>query len=178
MTTDQQVTVTGLIIALVEGAYRSVGRAVDGLTEEQLYHQPSSDTNSIAWLAWHMNRWKDRQSAAMASEAEVWTSGGWAGRFGIAPERTGMGDTSEQVTAFRPPRDLLFGYVDTAHQAFVERVGRLGPADLDRVVPYMPTVEPRPIWRVFQSVCSDVGSHTGKIAYLRGLITAKGWSAA
>ncbi len=85
MTTDQQLTVTGFIIALVEGAYRSVGRAVDGLAEAQLYHQPSSDTNSIAWLAWHMNRWKDRQSATMAGEAEVWTSAGWAERFGALP---------------------------------------------------------------------------------------------
>jgi hypothetical protein len=47
------------IIALLEAAYRSLKRATDDLTDEQLYYQPTPEANSIAWLVWHVARCED-----------------------------------------------------------------------------------------------------------------------
>ena len=44
------------IIALLEAAYRSLKQATDDLTDEQLYYQPTTESNSIAWLVWHLSR--------------------------------------------------------------------------------------------------------------------------
>ena len=108
------------IIALVEAAYRSIKQATDDLTDEQLYYQPTAESNSIAWLVWHLSRWRDFISATISGEAQIWVSAGWAQRCGMPGERTGMGDTPAQVTAFRVERAVLFGYVDAAHH----RIGR------------------------------------------------------
>ena len=48
-------------------------------------------------------------------------------------ERTGMGDTLAQVTAFRLDRAVLFGYVDAAHQRTVERVATLTPTPVGAI---------------------------------------------
>ena len=55
-------------------------------------------------------------SATISGEPQVWVRDGWAERCGMPGERTGMGDTSAQVTAFRIERAVLFGYVDAAHR--------------------------------------------------------------
>mgnify|MGYP001159521009 FL=1 len=176
MTTDKSVDVNMFVTTLMDYAYGSVKRAFDGLTQEQLHHQPTPDTNSMAWLAWHLNRWKDRQSALATGDEEVWTSGGWNDKFGMPAERTGLGDTSEQVSEFNPSPELLWGYIDAAHQRFLERVASMSPEDLEKPVHYIPgRGEPRPAWRSLYGACSDAVKHTGQIEYLRGLITGKGW---
>ena len=169
-------TVQNFVTILLDYANGSLKRAVDGLSDAQVFHQPTADTNSIAWLAWHMNRWKDWQGALVSGEEQVWVSGGWRQRFGIPAERTGIGDTTEQVAAFRTTLELLWGYTEAEHTAFIERVNALTPDGLVRMVHYIPgRGEPRPAWRSILGVCSDTMKHTGQIEYLRGLITGKGW---
>ena len=34
-------------------------RTLTGLTLDDMHRQPSSDTNSIAWLTWHLTRVQD-----------------------------------------------------------------------------------------------------------------------
>ena len=52
---DDAVDLHQFIIALLESAHRSLKQATDGLTDEQLYYQPTPETNSIAWLMWHLS---------------------------------------------------------------------------------------------------------------------------
>jgi uncharacterized damage-inducible protein DinB len=169
-----EVTLNQFIIALLEGAYRSIKQATDDLTDEQLYYQPTVETNSIAWLVWHLSRWRDAISASISGEAQIWMSEGWAQRCGIAGERTGLGDTPAQVTAFRIERAVLFGYVEAAHQRTVARVAALTPTQLEQPTTSY-TGEKRPAWRALAGVCSDSAQHTGQIAYLRGLMSGYGW---
>jgi hypothetical protein len=172
--TDDAVDLNQFIIALLEASYRSLKQATDGLTDEQLYYQPTAETNSIAWLMWHLSRWRDAVSATISGEPQVWESEGWAERYGIPGDRTGLGDTSAQVTAFRVERSLLFGYVEAAHRVTVERVSRLTPTQL--VQPIMShTGERRPAWRALAGVCNDSAQHSGQIAYLRGLMSGYAW---
>ena len=41
-------------------------RTLDGLTLEEIHRQPSADTNSIAWLAWHLTRVQDNGISGLA----------------------------------------------------------------------------------------------------------------
>jgi hypothetical protein len=165
-------------VALLESAHQRVLRAIDGLTDDQLYWRPSPDTNSIGWLAWHLSRWKDRFAANAAHEEQVWTAQDWAARMSIEPGRTGQGDTLKQVAAFRPPRDLLLGYLEAAHAATIDRVSRLGPERLMEESQYMPDGPTRPVWRSLAGTVMDFAKHTGQIAYLRGLVSGYGWRSA
>jgi hypothetical protein len=172
--TSEAVDLNQFITTLLEASYRSLTQATDGLTDAQLYYQPTAETNSTAWLAWHLSRWRDAISATVSGQPQIWVSAGWAERYGMSGERTGMGDTPAQVTAFRVERAMLFGYVDAAHRVTVERVAALTPTQL--VQPIMShTGERRPAWRALAGVCSDSAQHSGQIAYLRGLMSGYGW---
>lgn len=163
-------------VALLEAGQRSLKRATDGLPDEFLYRQPAPESNTIGWLVWHLSRWKDRTSAIMCDEKQVWESGGWAEKFGLPVERTGIGDGPGLAAAFRVERGLLFAYADAAQAAAVRRVAGLSPEQLQRPVLYMPQMEPQPAWRLLVSITMDSIQHTGQIAYVRGLIAGYGWS--
>jgi len=174
MTTDRPADAKLVLTTIIEGIYNSMTRAFDGLPEENLYRQPTSDTNSIAWLAWHMNRWKDKQISQAIGEDEVWVTGGWHDKFDMQADRTGMGDTPEQVTAFKPSQELLWGYIDAVHQSFMSRIGAMSPDDLEKPVYYIPgRGEPRAAWRTLAGICSDSLKHMGQVEYLKGLFASQ-----
>jgi DinB superfamily len=52
-----------------------VYRAVDGLTPEQLVFRLDPETNSIAWLVWHLTRIQDTTSETLADRGAVARSG-------------------------------------------------------------------------------------------------------
>jgi hypothetical protein len=172
--TSEHADLNRFIVQQLEGQYRTIKQATDDLTDEQLYYQPSADTNSIAWLIWHLSRWRDSLSAAIAGESQVWVSGGWATRFRLSETGTGLGDTLEQVTAFRPERQNLFGYADAAHRETIERVKHLPATRFDQPVEHPPGTS-RPTWQALAGMCGDSYQHAGQIAYLRGMITGYGW---
>ena len=171
----KKLSYTGMAVDLLEMSRKWIIWATDDLTDEQLYYQPSSETNSIAWLAWHMSRWQDMYASLASEEPEVWVSEGWAEKFGMEHDRTGLGDTAEQVAAFRVDRKLIFGYVDAALEAAIERVGRMTTEQLESKMLYMPYQDTVPSSRALMAVVMDTTQHTGQISYLRGLITGKGW---
>ena len=172
--TTEPVNLNRFIVDRLDAAYRWIESLSEGITDEQFYHQPTSDTNSIAWLVWHLSRWRDRVSASVSGEAQVWISEGWAQRFGMAEEGTGLGDTPEQVAAFRVPRDQVLGYAAAAHHAIVQRVLKLTPEQFEQQVEYAPG-NLRPTWQVLAGVIGDSTEHVGQINYLRGMTAGLGW---
>jgi hypothetical protein len=179
---EEQVTVNQVIAGLLESVVGQIKRAREGATEEQLYYRASADANHIAWLAWHLSRWQDYMTASISGDRQVWVTEGWDHRFALPPdlpnEATGWGDSPEQVADFRVDRAVLFGYVEAANRAAVERVAKLTPEQLERPVlwgtPETP-VDTRPAWRALMSVCGDSLQHAGQINYIRGLVSERGW---
>jgi hypothetical protein len=171
---NENITLNQFTIALCEAPYRWIRQATEDLADDRLYYQPTPDTNSIAWLIWHLSRWRDRTSAAIAGEPQVWVSEGWHQRFGMSADRTGLGDSPEQVTGFRVGRDLLAGYAAAAHNAIVGRLSRFTPEQLEKSIEYAPGSE-RPAWRALISVIEDTAEHVGQINYLRGMVSGHGW---
>lgn len=152
----------------VEGV---LGRAVDGLTEDQLALRPYPEANSIAWLAWHSGRGQDAQVADVAGVEQVWTAQGWADRFALPfdPAATGYGHSADEVGKVRAPGDLLLGYyraVAAETEAFVRG---LTADDLDRVVDerWDPPVT---LGVRLVSIVGDSLQHAGQASYVRGLL--------
>ena len=104
----------------------------------------------------------------------MWISDGWDRRFSMESDRTGLGDTPEQVASFRVDRDVLMGYANAAHNAIVQRVSKLTPEQFVATTEYRPGVT-RPAWNALVSVMEDSAEHTGQINYLRGMINGPGW---
>ena len=172
MTDQNAATVPNFVTILLDYANGSLKRAVDGLTDEQVYHQPTEDTNNIAWLAWHMNRWKDWQGSLVSGEEQVWIRDGWCDDSAFPPSARA---SATRRSRFPPAAGPLVG-LHAAHTTFIERVNALSTEQLEEMVHYMPgRGEPRPKWRSILGVASDTMKHTGQIEYLRGLITGKGW---
>jgi hypothetical protein len=150
-------------------------QATDGLSEEQVFWQPTSDCNSIGWLGWHLTRRKDYYSAKLVDDAQTWMSAGWHTRFGMNDVETGTGHTLDEVAAFHPPLDLLLEYIESANQDALERLDRVKPASMEDEVDLDAGRGMRPRNQIWNPMLSDCLQHTGQIAYVRGLITGKGW---
>jgi uncharacterized damage-inducible protein DinB len=148
--------------------------AAIGLTLEQLHYRPAPGANSIAWLVWHLTRIQDDHVAGVEQTEQVWTSGGWAPRFGF-PEGsrdTGYGHNSDQVAAIQVKSgEVLTAYFDAVHERTMRFVATLTDADLPRVVD--DSWDP-PVTLAVRliSVISDDLQHAGQALYLRGIVEA------
>ncbi|MEU8254481.1 DinB family protein [Micromonospora inaquosa] len=148
--------------------------AVDGLSPEQLRFQPGAGANSIGWLVWHLTRVQDHHVAELLDADQIWVSGDWAGRFGLAadPDDTGYGHSPAQVAAVRPQSaQALLDYYEAVAARTGGFLAGLDPADLDRVVDeaWDPPVT---LGVRLVSIVEDDLQHVGQAAYLRGLVEA------
>lgn len=145
--------------------------AVDNLSREELAFRPDPEANSIAWLAWHLTRVQDDHVAAATGKEQVWTSRGWAERFGLSfpPAATGYGHNSEEVAAIRVDDELLAGYHDEVYEQTRRYVATLTDDDLSQVVDE--SWDPPVTLAVrLVSVISDDLQHVGQAALIRGIV--------
>jgi uncharacterized damage-inducible protein DinB len=146
--------------------------AVMGLKPDQLAFRPAPDTNSIVWLVWHLTRIQDDHVAGVAGTEQVWTSEGWAPRFGLpaGTSETGYGHSPEQVARVQvESAEVLTAYYDAVHERTIRYVGTLTDADLPRVVDdsWDPPVT---LGVRLVSVITDDLMHAGQAQYLRGML--------
>ena len=145
---------------------------VEGLTADHLNTRLQGKANSIAWLVWHCARVQDDHVADVAGTEQVWTAGGWAGRFDLPlePGDIGYGHSPEQVAAVQvSDPNLLTGYLDEVLAATRSYVEGLSDDDLDRVVDerWDPPVT---LGVRLVSVVGDDLQHLGQAAFIRGLL--------
>jgi hypothetical protein len=149
----------------------NVHATLDGLTPEQLAWRPTAHANPIGWLVWHLTRVQDDHVADAIGAEQVWTTGGWAERFGLPYEHSviGYGQSSDEVAAFHADRELLLGYHDAVFSATVDAVGVLQEEDFARIVD---TRWDPPVTLAVRlvSVVDDDAQHIGQAAYVRGLL--------
>jgi len=144
---------------------------VDGLTEDQLTHRVDPGANTIAWLVWHLTRVQDDHVAEVAGQEQVWTSQGYAERFGLPfdTSATGYGQSAEEVGQVRVDGTLLADYLRATHAATLDYLDRVGEADLDRVVDerWDPPVT---LGVRLVSVIGDDMQHLGQASFIRGVV--------
>jgi hypothetical protein len=150
--------------------------AVDGASPEELTATVVPATNPVGWLVWHLARVQDHHMAEIIGEDQVWSGDGWAARFGLDPDpsNTGYGHRPADVAAVRPESaDALLAYLAAVSERTWTYLGRLTPADLDRVVDrrWDPPVT---LGVRLVSIADDCLQHAGQAAYLRGLLRLAG----
>lgn len=148
-----------------------VHNAVDGLSKEQLAFRVDDDANSIAWLVWHLTRIQDDHVSDVAGAEQVWTSRGWAERFGLPFGRlaTGYEHSSGDVAAVQVGAELLTGYHDAVFEETSRYVRTLTDADLPRVVDESWDPPVTLAVRLISVIADDL-EHAGQAAFIRGLL--------
>jgi hypothetical protein len=145
--------------------------AVEGLDGEQLGYRVDGSANSIAWLVWHLVRVQDDHVADVAGTDQVWTSEGWAERFGLPfpVGSIGYGHSSDEVGAVRAEAELLLGYHDAVHARTLRYLDTITDAELDRVIDtrWDPPVT---LGVRLVSVADDDIQHAGQAAFVRGVL--------
>ena len=147
-------------------------KAVDGLTPAELRWQPSLQANHINWLVWHIGRVEDGWMNEYLRETDtLWASEGWADRFNLPHERSGYGDTAEDIAAFPeiPMPDLL-AYLETVRQSTVALLGTLTEEDLPQTRTTPRTESPPTVVWTLAHVLIENAQHVGQVAYIRGML--------
>ncbi len=160
-----------LLMDAFERIRDAVHPAVNGLSADDLAFRLDAETNSIAWLVWHLTRIQDDHVAELAGRPQVWTESGWVSRFGLplAPGDTGYGHGPDESAKVVADGALLLGYFEDVHESSLAFVRSLDETELERVVDdgWDPpvTVSIRLV-----SVIADDLQHVGQAAYLRGIL--------
>lgn len=151
-----------------------VAATLEDIDPELLVRRVADQANPIAWLVWHLSRGEDAQIAPAAGLEQVWTSQGFAARFGLPlpVQDTGYGHTTDQVDAVQAPPELLLAYYDAVHRQSVGFLESLSDEELDRVVDtrWKPPVT---LGVRLVSILADCLQHAGQAAYVKGAITAR-----
>lgn len=164
----------------LEDYRRRVYAAVGPLSEDEINWMPNPESNSIAFIMWHVARVEDRWTNTFAKGAEeVWLRQSWFQRFGIAEQDIGLRIDLDKLTAFpRLSTELLQGYFDAVREETLELIHGLGPADFDHVPEGTPFPEyPGAVGifagytyaRMFRQLIGEVDQHLGQASYIRGL---------
>jgi hypothetical protein len=156
----------------------TVRRAAGGLTPEQLGARIDPKANTIPWLVWHLTRVQDDHIAEVAGTEQVWTSGGWAERFGLPFEAdaTGYGQSPDEVAQVAGPgvtSESLVDYHEAVYAATSAYLRSLPGDELSRVVDE--SWDPPVTLAVrLVSVISDDLQHAGQASFVRGVIERRG----
>jgi hypothetical protein len=162
---------TELLMDAFERIRDAVHPAVNGLSLEELAFRLDAESNSIAWLVWHLTRIQDDHGAELAGSEQVWRENGWVERFDLPLDTadTGYGHGPDESVKVVAPGPLLLGYFEDVHETTMRYVRSLEETDLTRVVDasWDPpvTVSIRLV-----SVIADDLQHVGQAAYLRGIL--------
>ncbi|KGJ79112.1 chorismate synthase [Cryobacterium roopkundense] len=164
---------------LLTDAYTRVSQTVHTVlrnaTVFTLTYRADPETNTIAWLVWHLTRVQDDHVSHLAGVEQLWTSDGWSERFDLPFDSlaTGYAQTAEDVAAVRADASLLQDYFDAVHERTMAYIQGLNEADFARVVDrsWSPpvTVAVRLV-----SVLDDDTQHAGQAAFVRGLAVRAG----
>jgi uncharacterized damage-inducible protein DinB len=162
---------TALFMDAFERVRDGVHPAVNGLTPEELAYRPDGESNSIAWLVWHLTRIQDDHLAALNGGQQAWTTNGWAEKFDLPldPTDTGYGHGPDEVGLVTADAENLLGYYEDVHQKTLAYLHTLSDDELARVIDHNwdppVTVSVRLI-----SVIADDLQHVGQAAYVRGIL--------
>ena len=162
---------TGVLRDSFERVRDAVHPAANGLTVEELAFRPDPESDSIAWLVWHLTRIQDDHVADLRGMPQVWVSHGWYDRFALPLDvsDTGFGHDADAVASVIADATSLLGYFEDVHETTVGYLATITDRDLERVVD--PRWDPPVTLGVrLVSVIADDLQHVGQASYVRGIL--------
>ncbi len=166
-------------IFALERNWSMVSSAVEGVDDDTLSRLPNDQSNSIAWLVWHMTRVADRFiQVRFQNTDQLWISGGWADKFGMPadPDDFGMGWSMEKVANWpAPSRNVLMSYYDAVNNGARDYIDSLDADGLARQVPAAAPGATMSVAEALGILVWDNIVHGGQVAYIRGYFEGMGW---
>jgi hypothetical protein len=171
MTTSADILADGF--ERVRTTSRGAGR---GLTRATLEAKVDPETNTIAWLLWHIGRGQDAQVSALMGEEQIWTADEFATRFALdlPDDSTGYAHTPDDVSKVSGSDvESYLDYIDAVCDRSINYVGELSDSDFDDIVDERFTPPVTRAVRLFSMISDDL-QHAGQAAILRGILERKG----
>ncbi len=166
-------------VAALERNWEMVSLAVAEVDDATLTARPNENSNSMAWLIWHMTRVTDRFiHFRIAGEPQVWTTDAWHERFGMPPDpqEFGFGWSNQQAADWQsPPKEVLMAYFDAVNAAAADYLRSMSEADLERSIPFPAPPDTLTVGEALGNLVWDNIAHGGQVAYLRGYYQGTGW---
>ena len=136
-------------------------------------------TRPVTVGAKHRHRWPSARvedswiSRLRDGTPQVWTSEGWAERFGMDPESTGSGHTSKDVRAMPEiSMDQLMAYYEAVRAVMRQYLDQTTEADLARTYSYRGN-DRSGTW-ILGHILVEESQHTGQVAMIRGMMRGLG----
>ena len=165
---------TGVLRDAFERIRDAVHPAANGLTVEELAFRPDPESNSIAWLVWHLTRIQDDHVADLRGVPQVWLARGLGRAASHCPSTCRTPDTGTTLMQWprwspMPPRSSATSRTSTRPPPAY--LGTITDRDLDRVVDrrWDPPVT---VGVRLVSVIADDLQHVGQASYVRGIVAA------
>ncbi len=166
----------GFVVRVLDETQAELQMSLDGMELEQALWRPTPQSNSMAWIAWHIARLQDARAASLAQVDQLWVAYGWHNRFGLQadPSNHGRGHTDEEVDAVRPESvAALSEYAAAAHIALREQIEKVDDLGSDNQLQgHSGDATVRDL--VFRAVHGGL-AHLGQLMYVRGLVEKRHW---
>ncbi len=161
-----------LSAAIVKSLEQSQGyltKALNGLTQEEAAFVPAAESNSIAFILWHMTRVEDFfVSRVIQREVELYEAEGWREKLGTPAKDTGFDYTLEQLQAWPVPKlEIIHGYYDSVRKKTLALLKNITSERLSELA--RPDRSPDSIGDILCRITTEIALHTGQIAYVRGI---------
>ena len=164
----------------LEDYHTRVLAAIKPLSHEEMTWRPDPESNSVAFIFWHVIRVEDRWTNTFAKDGqEVWLRGRWHEKLNMPKHDVGFGYSSEQLEGFaNPPKEDLQEYFHTVRTEMLEFLRGLDDADFDAVPDRTPFPENTgsaerfrvfSLARMYRQLIGEEDQHLGQISYVRGL---------
>ncbi len=158
-----------MMLKSLEQSQGYLTKALDDLTQEEAVLSPAAESNSIAFILWHVTRAEDFfVNRVIQREVESYEADGWREKLGTPAKETGFQYTAEQLQAWPVPKlEVLCGYADSVRKRTLAFLNRIAPERLSEVP--RPDRSPDSIGAILCRITTEIALHVGQIAYLRGI---------
>jgi hypothetical protein len=158
--------------AMVKSLEQSQGyltKALDGLTQEEAAWSPASESNSIAFILWHVTRVEDFFVIRVIQRGvELYEAEGWREKLGTPAKDTGFDYTLEQLRAWPVPKlEIIRGYSESVRKKTLALLNSISPERLSELA--RPDRSPDSVGDILCRITTEIALHVGQIAYIRGI---------
>ena len=150
---------------------------VSDLSDEQLRWSPSPGAHCLAFALWHIARCDDNYLRAhMQGRPEIWDEEGWAGRWGMDAESTGMLLSDEEAADLTfPPKEDILAYAKRVWDEIEEFVAGLGPEEIAQPVGHVERTTGLSRGQLITThIYGHDNRHMGEMEYIKGLLGLRG----
>jgi len=158
--------------AMVKSLEQSQGyltKALDGLTQKEAAWSPAPESNSIAFILWHVTRVEDFfVIRVIQQQTELYEAESWREKLGTPARDTGFEYNIEQLRAWPVPKlEIVRGYAESVRKKTMALLSNIAPERLSELA--RPDRPPDTVGDIMCRIITEIALHVGQIAYLRGV---------